>query len=95
MDNFLYCYLSPFVLGVLIVVSACTGVVGAAYVFDKIKNWYKYGIPHNNTAKEIANRVGGWLINITLIITLIGVAIIFGVGMWAIGIEILKRFACK
>ena len=99
MDNFVYCYLSPFVVGLLLVVAVIVGILGAAagiiFVGEKIKELYNRSIPYYSVTKKIVRGIGKWTerIIVTLLIAIftIGVSWIF----WQAGLDILKRFACK
>ena len=99
MDNFVYCYLSPFLLGLLAVVAIFAGFILAlaiiCWVGAVIHKWFTYDLPTYGATKKIMGELGKWTTRIFFTLVVVMLAAIFAFGMWDMGIEILKRFACK
>lgn len=99
MDNFVYCYLSPFVVGLLLAAAIIAGIVGATvgilFVGEKIKELYDRRIPYYGVTRTITRGIGKWTGRI-IVTALIGL-FTFGFSwlFWQAGLDFLKRFACK
>ncbi len=95
MTDFVYCYLSPFAVGALAIVAILCAVLFFVYLMTKVSDWYQNkGFRSIKLAKTVtAIEKWGQRIFYTLVIAFF--AVIFGVGMWELGLYILKRVACK
>ena len=99
MDNFTYCYLSPFVVGLLafaIVIGAAAAICAIIY---KVYNWVIYDIPPLGRLRTTIDRIvvlwGKWAAPFFVGAFCIFIVVAMAFGAWSIGIEILKRYACK
>lgn len=99
MDNFVYCYLSPFMLGLLWVIAIVVGLICAiaaiCFVGAKIKERYDRNIPYYSMTNKIVGGIGKWTNRILMTFVVVFFITIISSGIWGLGIEILKRFACK
>ena len=94
-DYFVYCYLSPFAVGLLAAVAVVSAALFFAFLMTKVSDWYENkGFRNIKTAKAVtAIEKWGKRIWYTFIIGFCAVCL--GAGIWELGIHILKRFACK
>lgn len=95
MTDFVYCYLSPFVVGLLAIVAIICAALFFAYLVWKVYDRYENKGFRNIKVAKTVTAIGKWggRIFYTLVIAMF--AVIFGVGMWDLGLKILKRVACK
>ena len=99
MTDFVYCYLSPFAVGLLGFLVAIGALYAICTIISKTYNWVIYDIP---PAGRLRNSID-WLVAFSdkwVIPALVGgfcifIVILLAFGAWGLGIEILKRFACK
>jgi hypothetical protein len=98
-DNFVYCYLSPFVVGLLGFLVAIGALVAICTIISKTYNWVIYDIaPVGRLRKSI-----DWVVEFStkwVIPVLVGgfcifIVLLLAFGAWSLGLDILKRFACK
>lgn len=99
MDNFLYCYLSPFMVGMVTVISVFVAAIFVVFLLimfgQKIYEIFDHKVPYYSTASKLVRGTGTWIYRILMgIIVLVFVAM-FGNIFWETGIEILKRFVCR
>ena len=102
MDNFLYCYLSPFLVGLLTIAAGIVGfVIVVVFIFwgwDKISYKIKYndrGFRRHSAAGDAARKIGNGFLNILMIVCVVMLGIIISFGAWQLGLDILKRIMCK
>lgn len=99
MTDFIYCYLSPFVVGLLGYLVAIGALVAVCAVISKTYDWVIYGTsPASVLRKNIDRAVAfsnKWVIPVLVGGLCIFIVLLLAFGAWQIGIEILKRFACK
>lgn len=99
MNDFLYCYLSPFLVGLLTVVAVIFGALMVGWLLILIGTFisekYNHNIPYYSKVNTAVRGIGTWAYRIVM--TLVGIVFASLVGMlfWQVGIDILKRFACK
>lgn len=98
-DYFVYCYLSPFAVGLLgfLVVIGAFGAICA--IISKTYNWVIYGVSPGSLLRKNVDRLVAFS-NKRVVPVLVGafcvfVVVVVAVGAWSVGIDILKRFACK
>jgi len=96
MTNFTYCYLSPFVIGLLASAVALSAFAAVCAIISKVYNWVIYDIsPVGRLKKRVVAWSGKWLTPILVGLFCIFIVVNVAVGVWGLGIEILKRFACR
>ena len=95
MSNFVYCYLSPFLVGLLALAAAIAGVGVVCFIYVQIEGWYRYAVSPVHKAKKVLGKVAHWTGQVLASLVLLFFAALLGFGAWAIGIDILKRFVCK
>ena len=98
MDNFLYCYLSPTILGLLIFIAVILGVVGALLAIYWLYDTHLYKLAHKVEVSYKVRKAFEATGNAALYILLgiIGAAICWLITMaaWELGLSILKRVMC-
>ena len=99
MDNFTYCYLSPFVVGLLTFAVVIGAFAAICAIISKVYNWVIYDVSPVGRLRKTIDRIvalsGKWLAPILVGAFCIFVVVIVAFGAWNVGIEILKRSACK
>lgn len=99
MTDFTYCYLSPFLVGLLGFFVAIGALVAICSIIGRIYNWVIYDIsPVGRLRSSIDWLIAfsnKWVFPVLVGAFCIFVVIVVAVGAWDIGIDILKRFACK
>lgn len=99
MDNFVYCYLSPFMLGLLWVIAVVVGLICAiaaiCFVGGKIKERYDRNIPYYSITNKIVGGIGKWTNRITTTLGIVFFVTLISFGIWDLGLAILKRVACR
>lgn len=99
MTNFTYCYLSPFLVGLLTFAIWILAAVLICHIISKVYNWVIYDVSPVGRLRKTIDRIvalsGKWLAPILVGAFCIFVVVIVAFGAWNVGIEILKRFACK
>ena len=99
MTGFMYCYLSPFVVGLLAFLVAIGALVAICTIISKTYDWVVYDLsPVGRLRNSIDWLVAFW--DKRVIPVLVGgfcifIVVLLAIGAWSIGIEILKRFACR
>ena len=98
-DYFVYCYLSPFavgLLGFLVVIGACGAI---CTIISKTYNWVIYDISPvgrlRNSIDYLVAFSDKWVAPILVGAFCIFIVVILAIGAWSTGIQILKRFACR
>ena len=98
-DYFVYCYLSPFAVGLLGFAVAICALWAVCIIISKTYDWVVHDVsPASLLRKNIDRGVAfsnKWVIPILVGGFCIFVVIVVAFGAWDIGIKILKRFACK
>jgi len=99
MSDFVYCYLSPFVVGLLAFAIAIVAFILVCYVISKTYNWVIYGVSPTSRLRKNIDRLVAFS-NKRIIPVLVGgfcifIVLLLAFGAWDLGLEILKRFACK
>lgn len=98
MENFTYCYLSPFIVGLLVFIAIIVGIVGACFVVawlhEKAKYDWLYGKSLPKAAQQVVDTTGKIAGAILWIIVAIAMAVILGFSAWQCGLAILKRVMC-
>ena len=99
MTDFVYCYLSPFAVGLLAFAVVILAALAIYFIISKIYNWVIYGIDPTSLLRKNIDRVVAfsdkWVGPALVGAVLIFIVILLAFGAWDIGIQILKRFACK
>lgn len=99
MTNFLYCYLSPFAVGLLTFAIVILAFAVVCAIISKTYNWVIYGISPVSLLRKNIDRVvafsNKWVAPILVGAFCIFVVVLLAFGAWSTGIEILKRFACR
>jgi len=103
MENFLYCYLSPALVGLVsliaIFVGGLAGALALIWLSERIGDWFRYSIPVYTKAGKTAHKVVKGISRTFqfIVLTIVGicVAVTITYGAWVLGIDILKRFVCK
>lgn len=93
--DFLYCYLTPFMVGLLAAACVVAAGVFLVIILIKIDEWYAdKGIRLPKLRKTVAF-TEKWVKRIFYTAIAIVTAIVLGMGLWDVGLRILKRVACK
>ena len=99
MDNFLYCYLSPFLVGVLAFAAIVLGVIGVLaliyFLGGAVGDKYSDIVWGHATVKRVTDGVGR-IVQIVIGVLLVGsFGTLFIWLFWLMGLDILKRLVCK
>lgn len=95
MTDFVYCYLSPFAVGLLAAVAIVCAALFFVYLLTKVSDWYENkGFGNIKLAKTVTV-VEKWGKRIWYTFVIGFCAIFLGAGIWELGLRILKRVACK
>jgi len=99
MTDFTYCYLSPFLVGLLAFALAIIALISVCFVISKTYNWVICGVSPSSLLRKNVDRLvafsNKWVAPVLVGAFCIFVVILLAFGAWDIGINILKRFACK
>jgi len=99
MTNFAYCYLSPFVVGLLAFAVVIGAFAAICAIISKVYNWVIYDVSPVSRLRKTIDRVIEWLSKwfwpVFVGASCIFIVVIVAFGAWDVGIKILKRFACK
>ena len=99
MTNFTYCYLSPFMVGLLAFALVVIAFLAVCFVISKTYNWVIYGVSPASLLRKNIDRVvafsNKWVIPVLVGGFCIFIVLLLAFGAWDIGITILKRFACR
>ena len=99
MDNFLYCYLSPFLVGLLAAAAVVLGIIGVLaliYFLGKaVGDKYDDFVWGHATVKRVTDGAGR-IVQIVLGLLLVGsFGSLFIWLFWNFGLDILKRLVCR
>ena len=99
MDNFIYCYLSPFLVGLLTVVAIVVGIIAIIallyYAGKGLEKGYDYTLKGYPTVKRTLSSVSDWITNGLLVVFIIMFGATIAHLFWTMGIDIHKRIFCK
>lgn len=98
MTDFVYCYLSPFAVGVLGFLVAIGAIIAICAIISKIYNWVIYDISPvgrlRNSIDWLVAFSDKWVKPILAGAFCVFVVVLLAIGAWSIGLDILKRAAC-
>ncbi len=95
MTDFLYCYLSPFAVGLLAAVAIVCAALFFVYLMTRVSDWYgNKGFENIKLAKTMT-AIEKWGKRIWYTFVIVFCAVFLGAGIWTLGLRILKRVACK
>ena len=99
MDNFLYCYLSPFLVGLLAlmaIVLAIIGVIALIYFLGSAADEkYSDFVWGHATVKRISDGIGRVFQKAIVLTLVISFGTLFAFLFWSVGLDILKRVVCR
>ncbi len=99
MTDFTYCYLSPFLVGLLALALVIIALLLVCFVISKTYNWVIYGVSPSSLLRKNVDRLVAfsekWVAPVLVGAFCIFVVVLLAIGAWSIGLDILKRFACK
>ncbi len=95
MTDFLYCYISPFMVGLLAAACVVAAALFLVYILVQISEWYgDKGISLPKLRKTVTF-TEKWVKRIFWTAIAVVATLALGVGLWDIGLKILKRVACR
>lgn len=98
-DYFTYCYLSPFVVGLLGFGLIILVAAAVCMIISKVYNWIIYDVSPVGRFRKSIDRLFKWFDKWVLPVLAGGfcifVVFLLAHGAWSIGLEILKRAACR
>ena len=99
MNDFLYCYLSPFLVGLLTIAACIFGILAFIWLLVLIGTFisekYNHKVPYYSKVNTVVKGIGTWGYRIVMTILYSLLATMFGFLFWETGIAILKRVMCK
>ena len=96
MEDFLYCYLSPTLVGLLAGIAIILGIVGGILFLGWISTIIgdRVSISISDKAYKVIETTGTVALNIFAVILAIILGSMLIYGAWSLGLDLLKRVVC-
>lgn len=95
MTDFVYCYLSPFAVGLLAAVALIAGLLFFVWLMFKMSDWYQDKGFRRLKVGKVVTSIEKWGGRIFYTLVIAFFAVFLGAGIWQLGLRLLKRVACK